>query len=570
MIDYTARLELLRSKFSSYGIKGFIVPSTDPFYNEFVPECFKRLEYLTGFKGSFGISVVLENKAAFFTDGRYTLQANSEVNSSCYEIFNIAELKPWEWLRDYISLEDDAIIGFDPWLHTESNIKSYNNHGIALKALSSNVVDDIWLDRDSSVLSDKKIFIHEEKFSGQSSNDKRKLISKEIDSLGSDLFIITSPASICWLLNIRGNYIANNPLVLCYAIIYKDASVDLFINNDSSISKEVKDWFGKDIRVYTFANLEDICRSFVNKKIILDKSNSSLWFSNVVSGFNVIDKKDLCSIPKACKNRVEIDNFYYAQELDTKAMLGFLNWFEYNVNKIEMTELSIERKLLEFRKQNKEFVEPSFDTICGFNSNGAIVHYKASEKSNKKVKGNGLLLIDSGAQYHYGTTDITRTIAVGNVTKEQIHSFTLVLKGHIAIATAVFPKGTKGVHLDVLARQFLWNDLLDYQHGTGHGVGSFLAVHEGPQSISKALIDQELLPGMIISNEPGYYKEGEYGIRIENLVLVKEMQNTNKGKNIFYFFETITKVPIDMRLVDISMLNNKEINWLQEYHESIS
>lgn len=554
-------LTLLRKSFDDKAIDSFIIPSGDEFQNEFVPEHSKRLQYITKFKGSSGTAIILRNKAALFVDGRYILQAKKEVDNTLFEIFNTEDLLPWQWLKKNQDL--NSVLGFDSWLHTESDINRYRDHNLNLKAISGNLVDNIWPDRPDP--KDSRIFIHKDKYSGQSSENKRKLIIKKITSLDADLFIITNPSSISWLLNIRGNYIENTPLVLCYAIIFKNGFLKLFIEANN-ISEEIKKWLGEKTEICSLKSLPQIFKTLKDKKIILDKSNACFWFSSNLQKSVIINKKDLCAIYKACKNKTEIQNACYAQLLDRNAIVKFLKWLDNNVNKIEMTELSIEKKLLEFRKENKEFIEPSFNTICGFNSNGAIIHYQASEKTNKKVEGNGLLLIDSGAQYLYGTTDITRTIVIGNVTDEQITNYTLVLKGHIALATAIFPKGTKGIQLDILARQFLWNNMLDYQHGTGHGVGSFLGVHEGPQSIGKSLIDQELLPGMILSNEPGYYKEGEYGIRIENLMLVKEIKNNTSNNKKFYCFETITKVPIDVRAVNKNLLSEKEIKWLEEYN----
>jgi Xaa-Pro aminopeptidase len=552
-----SNLKLLRKTLETLNLDYFILPNNDEFSNEYLPKSANRLEFITGFTGSNATIIIGQKKAAFFTDGRYTIQAATEVNNKDYEIHNLAD-KSWaKWLLENSKNNDK--IGFDPKLHSLSAINYYQKilEKRKIVFLKENPVDHIWSSRPKAPAT--KAFIHDLKYAGISAEEKIKIITKNF-SKNADALILNSPISICWLLNIRATDIDFTPIALCHAIIYKNGKVDLFIDEkrlDPKVKKHLK-----NVKIISPKDLEKNILLLKNKKIQLDPNYCNYWLASLLQKSKIIEATDPCLIQKACKNPTEIKGMIKAHEIDGAAVTKFLLWLKNEAKNID--EIKTTKKLLEFRKQNKEFFSPSFATISGFASNGAIVHYHATKKTNKKIKGNSLYLVDSGGQYFYGTTDITRTISIGKPTSEQKHNFTLVLKGHIALATAEFSNKTTGSDLDILARQFLQKEGKDYDHGTGHGVGCFLSVHEGPQNISKRKNEIYLKPGMIISNEPGYYKTGEYGIRIENLVLVEKAKK--KG---FLKFKTITLAPIDLNLIDFKLLTEAEKSWLINYHQEI-
>ncbi|MCE3255555.1 MAG: putative peptidase [Rickettsiaceae bacterium] len=534
--------ELLKSQMKKLGLDFFLIPNSDEFASEYLPEYAKRLQFVTGFTGSNAFAIIGQKKSAFWTDGRYTLQAAAEVDADVFEIYNLADKSPLAWLRS-LSPSPSHKIGFDPKLHSINSIKNYQKYfGENLISLEQNPIDSIWQSQPQKLQS--KIFEHQIKYCGESSADKIKKIIAVMDQK-TDAIILTNPTSVCWLFNIRASDIEYSPLLLSYAIIHSSGKAKLF--DEASLKSEIKN----------------------SKNIQLDFNQANYWLCDVLQKqkINIIDKTDPCLIHKAIKNKTEIKNAIKAHQLDGLAVTRFLFWLENSLSKKQkLDEISVAEKLLEFRKAGKEFFYPSFATIAGFGSNGAIVHYHASKKTNKIIKGNSLFLIDSGGQYLEGTTDVTRTIAVGKPSKEMIRNFTLVLKGHIAIALAKFPAGTTGNNLDILARYNLWQNGLDYEHGTGHGVGSFSSVHESPPSISKRSDGVALQEGMILSNEPGYYKTGEYGIRIENLILVEKCEEKTAK---FLQFKTLTLVPIDPKLVDFEMLSKQEKSWLSDYHSTI-
>jgi Xaa-Pro aminopeptidase len=559
---HSSRLKDLRQLLKKQKLSGFVVPSNDDFQSEFCPPHARRLEWLNGFSGSYGVAVLLENKAAFFTDGRYTLQAREQVSDD-YEIYNIAEKTPWQWLAD--NLKKKKKLGLDPWLHSETNAAKYLEVA-NIHLCESNPIDDLWQDRPP--MPQDEIKIHPVKYSGRKSSDKIEIILKKLAEKNADALILAAPDSTCWLLNIRGNDIPTTPFILSYAIVYKSGKVTLFIEK-KRIGEKTTEYLGKDVKIVSRDTLDKEIKSLRKKKVWLDQNSAPYWFFDQLKKKNIIRAADPCQLPKACKNKTEIQGAYDAHVIDGVAVTRFLHWLDSNLGKEKITEMDVAKKLLSFRAENKQFMENSFDTIAGFESNGAIVHYRASEATNKELKGNSLFLLDSGGQYLSGTTDITRTIAIGKPTTEQKTSFTLVLKGHIALASAVFPVGTSGSQLDILARQYLWQAGLDYDHGTGHGVGSYLSVHEGPQRISKAPNNVALQVGMIVSNEPGFYKENKYGIRIESLLTVVEKPELNQGRRKFLGFDTITLAPIDLKLVEILMLSKSEKKWLEEYHKRV-
>lgn len=550
-------MQKLRKLLKAQSLDGFVVPSGDEFQSEFCPDHARRLEWLTGFSGSNGIAVILHDKCAFFTDGRYSLQAQDEVSSE-YEIHNLADETPGKWLAR--NLSKDKKIAIDAKLHSVNSVKAYGD----FVCVEQNPVDEIWTDRPRAIKSD--VVEHSLKYSGVDAADKIAKISQELKKKSIDTVVLTSPESVCWLLNIRGADLSCTPAILATAIIFADGEVQLFVEPE-----RVKCQLAKSVKLLHPNQLQESLSTLSNMKVGLDSASSSYWFLNElrINDAEINNFGDPCVLPKAIKNQTEIDGSFAAHITDGVAVTQFLYWLSNPKNMQNLDELSAQDKLLEFRKKSGEMTMPSFDTIAGFGSNGAIVHYRASKKSCKKIEGNNLFLVDSGGQYKAGTTDITRTIAIGEPSLEHKRSYTLVLKGHISLASVIFPHGTTGAHLDVLARMHLWQQGLDYDHGTGHGVGSFLGVHEGPQNISKALRGVPLQAGMIVSNEPGYYKTGEYGIRIESLVLVVEKPEIGEKGRKFLGFETITRTPLDYRLIDWSMLSELEVAWLESYQQKV-
>lgn len=541
----------------------FILPNSDEFFLEYLPESEKRLQYVSGFTGSSAQIIFGREKNYFFTDGRYILQAQNELDLQKYEIFNITSKSLLSWLKE--NIKSSQIIAIDAKLHSVNFVKNLqkiiDESGAKLEIIKPNPIDEIWSNRPLSPNS--QIFFHPLQYSGVDSISKRNLI---LQGFEGDAILLSKPESICWLLNIRASDTEYTPLLACYAILYKDGEVDLFID-ESRLNTEARANL-KNINYISPNNLEQRLKQIRQGRSALQIDTNSLnfWLYNIVTKleFTIIDKVDPCLLLKACKNSTEINGAIQAHITDGIAMVKFLHWLDKNITtQANIDELSCEEKLLEFRKENPNFVYPSFRSISSFASNGAIIHYHATAQSNKKISGNSLYLIDSGGQYYQGTTDITRTILIGEVDDEIKTNFTLVLQGHIALACTKFPRTTTGAQLDAIARAPLLQQGKDFEHGTGHGVGSFLSVHEGPCSISKYATKQELLPGMILSNEPGYYVANAYGIRIESLMLVEEYDQNSLQ------FRTLTLVPIDFRLINFKMLNNFEKNWLYDYHKNV-
>ena len=520
-MNIIAKINLIQDLLKTHQLDGFLIPSNDEFQNEYVPNHLNRLKYLTGFTGSNGYAIITSNKNIFFTDGRYLLQAEQELGN-IFEIHDISKLCSFL----------DKKIGYDPKLHTSNFIKQ-NPKLIE----APNLIDLIWQNKPEPNLSE--IFSYPLKYAGESSDSKRQKIIHYLAKQELDALIITDPTNICWLLNIRAHDVAYNPILLSYLIFHQNGEIELFYNSSM------------------FEQFSTSLKKLQDKKVQLDQNSASIWIINHFS--NPILKEDPCLLAKACKNAVEIKQARRIHVIDGVAVCKLLYWLEQNNN---LTELDVAQKLLEFRQEHPDFIYPSFPTIAGFAEHGAIIHYQPNIKTNKKLEANGLFLLDSGGQYFGGTTDITRVIPIGRSTKQQKHDFTLVLKGHIALAKAKFPIGTSGAKLDSLARYYLWQDGKNYAHGTGHGVGNCLSVHEGPQRISP-LSNQALLPGMILSNEPGYYKPQEYGIRIENLMLVK---NSIDG---YLAMEILSLAPVDKRLIIVSNLSADEKKWLNSYHQQI-
>jgi Xaa-Pro aminopeptidase len=548
-------------------VDGFIVPLNDEFHGEAAPAAAERLKWLTGFTGSAGVAVVLKDKAAIFVDGRYTLQVRNEVDTDLFTPRHVSEEPMSAWLSENMSMGETLAV--DPWLHTENNMTSLKKVtagiGVQIKSVSPNLIDRAWEDRPPAPLA--LIEPHEERFAGESAASKRNRIATMLTERKADAIIHTLPDVIAWLLNLRGADLPCTPFALGFAITHQDATVDLFMD-EIKFAPTLREHLGNMVRVHPPAEFEQALRSLTGKKVQIDPTVTSQYIVDqlIEAKAEIIRAEDLCLLPKATKNAVEVEGTRKAHIRDGAAVAQFLHWLSVNGSSGTVDELAAEGKLRSFRETGENFRDLSFNTISGAGPNGAIVHYRANEASNRLLEPGSLYLVDSGAQYLDGTTDITRTIAIGEPSAEMRNRFTLVLKGHIALARAIFPKGTTGSQLDTLARAPLWSAGLDYDHGTGHGVGSYLSVHEGPQRISKMPSAVALAPGMIISNEPGYYKTGEYGIRIENLVTVREVPPPEGAERVTYGFETLTFAPIDKTLVEKSLLNDAEIAWLNSYH----
>lgn len=570
--QYAARLNSLRAKMAECAVQGFLVPLADEYQGEYPPASARRMEWLTGFTGSAGLVAVLEKNAAVFVDGRYTLQARQQVDATLYEQQALTQDALTEWLTK--NLAPGSQLAYDPWLHTQSAVealrKALEPHGIELVHSAQNLVDAIWQDRPAAPCA--PVEVYSERYAGEPSAEKRRRVGKAIGKEGADAAIITAPDSIAWLLNVRGADVPHTPLPLSFALLHKDGRVDWFID-EAKVADGVRAHVGKDVRILPMSALPQTMRQMGRGglKVRYDAVRSASWFSRELmnSGAQLVEGQDPCLLPKACKNAVEVEGMRQAHIRDGVALTRFLAWLDEEAMQRDVTEMEAEEKLLSFRAQQADFRDTSFDTIAGSGAHGAIVHYRATPESNKVLEWDSLFLLDSGGQYLDGTTDVTRTVAIGTPTAEQKRRFTQVLQGHIALARVVFPKGVAGRQLDVLARAALWADGVDYAHGTGHGVGAYLCVHEGPQGIH-ARSDVPLQPGMVLSNEPGFYKEGEYGIRIENLVVVKEVKAGDaQDSRPYYGFETLTLAPIDTRLVETALLTQAEREWLDAYHQRV-
>jgi Xaa-Pro aminopeptidase len=565
----TERLRKLRERLTGDGLAGFIVPRADEHQGEYVPLCGQRLAWLTGFTGSAGTAVVLRNAAAIFVDGRYTLQAGAQVDTQAFEIHHLIDEPPAGWLAGAASQGD--VIGYDPWLHTPQEVErlraGVERAGATLRGVEKNPLDAVWDDRPAVPLA--PVFAQPESFAGESAADKRARIGKTLAGEGAAAAVLTMPESIAWLLNIRGGDVPHTPLPLSFAIVKADGAVTLFIDR-RKLTRGLDRHLGNAVTIEAPDRLGSALDALAKEgRVQVDPATGASWVFDRLgqAGAQIHRAADPCMLPKACKNPVELDGTRAAHRRDGAAVTRFLAWLAREAPKGGLREIAASDRLEAFRKEGKYFRDLSFPTISGVGSNGAIVHYRASPETEKRLESGTLYLLDSGAQYLDGTTDITRTIAIGEPSDEMRENFTRVLKGHIALATARFPKGTTGAQLDGFARRALWQVGLDYDHGTGHGVGSYLSVHEGPQRISKAPNAQPLLPGMIVSNEPGYYKTGAYGIRIENLIVVQPAEGLSERE--LFCFETITLAPIDRALVARDLLDRDEAAWLDAYHARV-
>ncbi|HEX3500895.1 MAG TPA: aminopeptidase P family protein [Stellaceae bacterium] len=570
--DIAARVRKLREELARRGLAGFIVPRADEHQGEYVPARARRLAWLTGFTGSAGLAVVLADRAAIFVDGRYTLQVRDEVPAPLFEYRHLTEQPAAEWIA--ANLGAGQVLGYDPWLHTVGEVERYRTAaakaGGSLTALADNLVDAIWQDQPPAPLA--PVVAHELRFAGKPAAEKRHEIAAAMTANGIDAAVLTAPDSIAWLLNIRGGDVARTPLPLSFAILNRDASVELFVDR-RKLAAGMENHLGNEVAVQPpteFGPALDRLGS-AGKRVQLDPGSASAWiFGRLEAAGAALQRApDPCQLPKACKNPVELAGTRAAHHRDGASLTRFLAWLAREASGGTLGEIAASDRLEAIRREGENFRDLSFDTISGAGSNGAIVHYRASPQSEKRLLSGTLYLLDSGAQYLDGTTDVTRTVAIGEPSDEARDRFTRVLKGHIALATCRFPAGTTGSQLDVLARHALWQVGLDFDHGTGHGVGSYLNVHEGPQRISKLPNTQPLLPGMIVSNEPGYYKTGAYGIRIENLVVVTPCGDLPDAEREMLCFETLTLAPIDRNLVAPTLLTVDEIAWLDAYHARV-
>jgi Xaa-Pro aminopeptidase len=560
-------LSALRQELARQGLDGFIVPRADEHLGEYVPASAERLAWLTGFTGSAGLAVVLAGTAAVFTDGRYILQLAEQTDPADWQRRHITEQPPPAWLAE--NAPKGGRIGYDPLLISEDSLDRYTEAGLDMVGLDRNPIDAVWADRPAPPVAEARP--HELRYAGVASDEKRADVARLLREAKQDAAVLTDPASIAWLLNIRGNDVPFTPFALSFALVHADGGTELFID-PVKLPSETRAWLGNAVSVAPRAALGDALGKLTGKTVRVDATGSPIWFAQQLraAGATVVAASDPCLLPKACKNETEQDGARAAHRRDAVAVCRFLHWLDSVARQGGQTEMSAAGTLLTFRRQVDGFRGESFPAISGAGEHGAIIHYRVTPESDRPIRPDEVYLIDSGAQYPDGTTDITRTVWIGPgpapaVVRDRV---TRVMQGHIAIATAVFPKGVGGAHLDALARRALWQAGLDYDHGTGHGVGSYLSVHEGPVSISRLARPVAIAAGMILSNEPGFYLPDQYGIRLENLLLVQPAELPAAGKP-FLRFETLTLAPFDRRLLEPALLTAEERAWLDAYHACV-
>jgi Xaa-Pro aminopeptidase len=569
-VALSARLSAFREELARRKLTGFVVPRADQQQNEYVAPSEERLAWLTGFTGSAGLAIVLTNEAVIFVDGRYTLQASQQVDGKAWAIESLVEPPPETWLAAHLASGDR--LGFDPWLHTtaaaERLAAACAKAGAEFVAVESNPLDAIWSERPPAPLG--PVAIHGRQFSGETEAEKLQRIQDEITKLSVDALVLSDSHAVAWAFNIRGADVAHTPLPLSYALVPRAGRPTIFIDH-RKLSNATRDHLEQSADVEEPDALEPRLTTLAGRgaAIALDNATAADALSRLIQagGGKPVRGSDPVSLLKAVKNATEIEGTRTAHRRDAVALARFLSFIDREAPSGSLTEIDAVEALESFRRDTGALKDVSFPTISGTGPNGAVVHYRVSRKSNRRIARGDLLLIDSGAQYEDGTTDVTRTIAIGEPTDEMRDRFTRVLRGHIAIARAIFPDGTTGAQLDTLARQFLWQAGIDFEHGTGHGVGSYLSVHEGPARISR-LGTTPLKRGMILSNEPGYYKADGFGIRIENLELVVETEIAGAEKPM-NGFETLTLAPIDHRLIEVAMLSDAELDWLNAYHARV-
>lgn len=561
------RLQALKAALAALSLNGLIVPLTDEHRNEYIPAARQRLAWLTGFTGSAGTLVVLGERAVVFVDGRYTVQAEQQLDPGLFERAHLIETPPAKWLGD--NLEKGQRLAYDANLHVKAEVerfrKACEKAGAELVPLAENPVDTIWASQPAMPIAPVETL--DVRYAGESSEDKRARMGKKVEQAGADVCLIGAPDSIAWLLNIRGNDVPFNPLTLGFALLHVDGAVEVFLDERKLKPGQT---FGNDVAPRPIRHLGESLDHLgaSGKRVLADPAwtNVQLTKRLTAAGARIIEDSEPCILAKAVKNETELDGARAAQIRDGAAVTRFLCWLDETLaGGHEVTELDAAAALEAERKKDPLYRGPSFDTISAAGPNAALAHYRVTEQSNRSLEPGSLYLVDSGGQYPDATTDITRTIAVGTPTDEMRRHYTLVLKGHIGIDRTLLPKGTSGAQIDAFARAPLWQAGLDFDHGTGHGIGSFLCVHEGPARIAKSGT-VPLKPGMILSNEPGHYKTGAYGIRIENLVIVKAIGIPEGGERELYGFENITRVPLDRKLIDQALLSDEERHWIEAYH----
>ncbi len=560
-------LPLVRAAMAEQGLDGFLVPHEDEHQNEYLPEANDRLAWLTGFTGSAGAGVVMKDRAAVFTDGRYTVQVKAQVDAGQFELRDLVDGGVPAYLEE---APKGAVIGYDSRLHSPDALATLRRAaakaGAELKPVETNPVDLAW-GAERPAQPTEPVVPHPERYSGESSASKRARIGQAIAGAGADAAVLTAPASIAWLFNVRGGDVIRTPLPLAQAIVETDGRARLFLD-PAKVTNELPGWLGDAVSLEAPDALPSALDALSGRRVLVDPGQSSAWYFDRLNaaGANVIARMDPCTLPRATKNAIEIEGSRQAHIRDGAALARFLHW----VDTVAQVELPDERAVVEalerFREETGALKDLSFDTIAGVGPNAALPHYRPVTRTIRRMEKGSLLLVDGGGQYLDGTTDVTRTMAIGESSADQRRMFTLVLKGHIAMATVRFPAGTTGHQIDALARLPMWMAGLDYDHGTGHGVGSYLGVHEGPQRIAKAVNTQPLLPGMIVSNEPGYYREGHWGIRIETLQVVTPADPIAGGERPMHGFEQLTFAPLDRRLIDADLLTPNERAYVDAYH----
>ncbi len=568
------RINNLRNLLKEYNIDAYIVPGTDPHQNEYIPEFWQRREWITGFTGSYGNFAVTKKASGLWTDSRYFIQAENELKTTEIKLFKINTPHTpniHSWLLD--NLKKGSTIGLDPRLITQKQSeqmdKDFSQKNITIKSIESNLIDILW--KNKPVISNSPILIHPTEYSGKPVKDKLLEVSKLIIEKKAEIHIISTLDAIAWLFNLRGNDIKYNPLFISYAVITKE-NADIFVR-DSIITEDIRNYLKDYAEIFPYDEFIKRISHFSKKDILIDPLHTSKWIADAVSQHdnNIIYAESPVILNKATKNPSEVTGFRNAHKRDGTALVKFFFWLKNELPGNSISEISASEKLEQFRSRQELYSGPSFHTISGYREHGAIVHYSASAKTDLTLKQEGLLLIDSGSQYLDGTTDVTRTISLGTPTQEEKFFYTYVLKCHINLAQAVFPEGTKGVQLDSLARRHLWDIGEDYGHGTGHGIGSYLNVHETPPGISShcSTFDNPLSENMFLSIEPGIYKEGNLGIRIENLVIIVKHEKLSRVDRTFLCFEPVTLFPFDITLIDKSLLSDKEIEYINQYHKKI-
>jgi Xaa-Pro aminopeptidase len=563
------RVAALRAELERRKLDGLVVPRADRQQNEYLPASEERLAWLTGFTGSAGAAVVLSKRSVLFVDGRYTVQAQAQADTSIFSIEHLADCPPDQWLEKNLKRGDS--IGFDPWLHTSENAeklrKACSAAGATLVAVDDNPIDALWKDRPKPPQG--PVTLHSLKLAGESATEKLRRVRAEIVKLRADVLVVSDSQNVAWTFNIRGSDVAHTPLALAFATIPREGKPGLFLE-PAKLSNEVRATLADLCDIHAPEELAGDLVRFKGKTVALDQASAAEALTGIVKAHGGTPQRgaDPITLMKAVKNNAEIAGGRAAHLRDGVALARFLAWFDHVAPSGTLTEIDAVAALETFRRDSGLLKDVSFPTISGSGPNGAIVHYRVTTASNRTIGKDELFLVDSGAQYEDGTTDVTRTLAVGAPSDEMRDRFTRVLKGHIAIASAVFPEGVSGAQLDSLARVSLWQAGLDFDHGTGHGVGSYLSVHEGPARISK-FGNVALKRGMILSNEPGYYKTGAYGIRTENLVLVVAAASPDGAEKPLNAFETLTLAPIDRRLIDNRMLTGKERLWVDNYHTRV-